>query len=201
MYGPVRPLSETFRILGLVKPSSAPVAEKKVDSDREKAEKRRVIEEARRARQEKMQSKAQPKELTKEAASKSRLETLLEEVERAAKELRGESAVPAAGKSADEILASLKHVLNFSSKVVKKFEWREDERSKNIASLFKVLGEEATRLAAAISDKKLSEGDTESVEAYKLIKRYVEAVECMRAYFKVNEDAVRQIKEQLKDVE
>jgi hypothetical protein len=108
--------------------------------------------------------------------------------------------MPAPQNESEDILSSLNHVICLSSFLRKKYEWREDERSKKMGSLFQMISEEAKARKAEIVEGKLTESDKIGVESRKVIRRFVEAVELVKGNFKVNEEALKLLKAQLKNV-
>ena len=208
MYGHVNTLEDTFTILGLAK---KPVVKESKDEAKEKLERKRLIEEARqeRAKGAVTETKPAPAKPADPKAPKSKLVTLAEEVQALSAELENaisNKSIAATitpkveGKELDRVSKSLNHVMNFSAEAVKKFEWRQDERSQRIANVFKLIREEADKAAAKIKKGEIAEESAAKGEANAIIKRFIEAVGVVKAAFKINEDVFNALKESLKNV-
>ena len=199
MYGHVNTLEETFKVLGL---SKKPV----VTESKDDADKKKLIESARAEKKPVVtESKAAPAKPTNGAKSKTML--LAEEIENLDKDLA--AAVSAKSLVAPEktneskemtkIASSLNYVMKFCSEAITKLEWRQEERSKKLANVFKMLREESDRVVQGIKKGTISEESAAKGEANSVIKRFVEAVGYVKAAFKVNESVYAALKESLKN--
>lgn len=208
MYGHVNTLEDTFLILGLAK---RPVLKESKEEAKDKLERKRLIEEARQERTKATitETKPAPAKPADPKAPKSKLVTLAEEVQALSSEL--ENAISnrsicatiepkVEGKEMDKVSKSLNHVMNFSAEAVKKFEWRQDERSQRIATVFKLIREEADKAASKIKKGEIAEESVAKGEANSIIKRFIEAVGVVKTAFKINEDVFTALKESLKNV-
>ena len=194
MYGPVRSLQETMTTLRLV-PSRKVISESD-DPEKEKVEKKRIIEEARQQRT----KTAAPAPKDDKSAAKSKLMILAEDVENLSKEYAAIASSKPTPKEMDGVVASLNHVTGFSADAVKKYEWRSDDKSKKYASLFTMIKEEAEKLLAKVKKGDITEEDDARKEVNPLLKRFVEAVGVVKGDFKINEEVFNALKESLKNV-
>lgn len=196
MYGHVNTLEETFQALGL---SKKPV----LTEGKDKAEKAKIIEAARVAKKPVVvESKAAPAK----PASKSPAMMLAEEIETLDRDLAAAVSAksimaPATTESKEmtKIASSLTYVTKFCSEAITKLEWRQDKRSQQLTSIFKMLREESDRVAQGIKKGAISEESAAKGEANSVIKRFVEAVGYVKTAFKVNEGVYTALKESLKN--
>ncbi len=92
-----------------------------------------------------------------------------------------------------EVEESLDHIKQFSSKVLKRYEWREDEKSRVVTELFKGIREEAVKQTDELQQKQVSE-DNASSSSKKLVMKYVEALSFVKDQFRLNETAYSELK-------
>ena len=194
----VHTLEETFNILGL---SKKPV----LTEQKETSEKKKLIEAARQQKPVVTEGKAAP---AKPAVNgvKSRAMLLAEEIETLDKDLAAainakSIAAPATTESKEmtKCASSLTYVTKFCAEAITKLEWRQDDRSKQLTSVFKMLREEADRVVQGIKKGAISEEGAAKTEANSVIKRFVEAVGYVKSAFKVNETVYTALKESLKN--
>ncbi len=201
-YGTVRSLEETMSLLRLVPggksgtqrldESQAAAARNRLNegrtstkpldesgsSEKEKLEKKRVIEEARRKRA-----------AEGSAPKKSSLDLILEDIQQLEREINSTERSGAM----QEVEESLDHIKQFSSKVLKRYEWREDEKSRVVTELFKGIREEAVKQTDELQQKQVSE-DNASSSSKKLVMKYVEALSFVKDQFRLNETAYSELK-------
>lgn len=198
-YGPVRPLSETLRTIGLA-PKTASRDQRLVESDeKEKLEKKSLIEEARRNRQ---KSEEAPKQETKPAEKpKDRLASLFEEVQTLEKALREEPKKEEKKEGTEteisSVLESLQHISGFSAKTLSSYEWRTEEKSKTIAALFRTFREDSDALSSKVKKGELSEADAKG-EVNKMLVKFVEALELVKDDLDVKPWVIEGLKKSLK---
>lgn len=193
-YGRVRPLSETFRLLKLVPPVK-PNEMKNLSEGRdggteekEKLERRRLIEQARHERSGSPEKKSEVK--------KSKLEVLLEEIGTIEREIQGNVAGANSPASPDlkECLDCLEHVEKFSENVVKRYGWRSGEKEEAIAEAFAAIRDEAKRQRRCITKGEVREENTARSESQKLVKQFVEMVGVIKDQFRLNESFYAELK-------
>lgn len=191
-YGQVRPLSETFRILKLVPPSKPEEKEKVLSEgsrrgseEKERLERRRIIEQARRERSGAV--KEEPK------AKKGDVDLIIEEIESLEREIRGEGKSDASS-DLKEHMECLSCVEEFSGEVVKRYGWRSGEKEKLIAELFSAIRDAARNQKECISSGKVGEKDREGDVAKEVIKKFVEALDFIKDQFCLNETFYRELK-------
>jgi hypothetical protein len=175
MFGPVRLISENLKAIGLVKPISAMQPKKPVLAE----------------------SKPAPKQTTKptlvapkvapKVQPKDRLASLLEQVDSLSNEMKVVFA-EAPSQKVRNVLEGLDHIQKVSAAVTKKYAWRQDERSKNIAELFKSIGSLAEGMRTQISSGSLTEEGKIKEDANELIKRFVKAVGVVKEEIGINKD-------------
>lgn len=177
MFGPVRPISENLKAIGLIKPSSAVQPKKPVLAEAKPAPKQETKPVAAAA---KPAPKAPP-------VSKDHLAALLEQVENLQKEMKTTFA-EAPSQKVRNVLEGLDHIQKVSAAVTKKYEWRQDERSKSVTELFKAIAGMAESMRTQISSGSLTEEGKIKSDANELIKRFVKAVGVVKEEVGINKD-------------
>lgn len=198
-FGPVRTISENLKTMGLI--SQKPVNE----SEKEKIEKKRLIEEARRARQpKKVEAPSKPiveskKEAPAKKVEKTRLEKLLEEVETLSQEVKT-VVTEAPSQKMRTAIESLEHMQKVSEAIVKKYDWRMDEKSQNIAELFKQISNKTTELHKFVYGNDLAEADKTREDVNGLVKRFVKAVGFVKEDLSIDDEVFTNLKQEAEKI-
>ena len=204
-YGVVRPLSDTLKSLGLAIPVSSQERLAESKKKDEKSEKKTLIESARTAT-----TKAAPKTDSRVVAAKpsgaKKALTILEEIEAIEQSIKSEKLVaskPEETKLSEEltgVLSGLSYIKAHSEKIVKKFEWRTTAAAKIVTETFKAICAEADSNVTKIKSGNISEANVARTDCDRLAKRFVEAVDHIKADLNVNSEVFSKLVAHLKGV-
>jgi hypothetical protein len=194
-YGRVRPLWETMRILKLQSGQSQTITEsRQSDPEKEKLDKKRLIEQARQRRKEGTTFE-KPASLQKD-----KFEAILESIDAVEKEIKEvavpppDQAKPSLSGDLKEVVDSLTHIKKFSESVVKRYGWRTGDKEKIIYEIFAAIRDEANNQLERVTKGWVTEEAAARTESQKLIKQFVEAVGYIKDQFQLNQIAYSELK-------
>lgn len=201
-YGVVRSLSDTLKSLGLAVPVTAQERLTESKKKDERSEKKTLIESARAAVP---AAKTDSRVAVKLSGAKKAL-TILEEIEAIEKSIKSETLVaskPESTKLSEEltgVLSGLSHIKAHSEKIIKKFEWRTTAAAKIVTETFKAIFAEANANVAKIKSGNISEANVARTDCDRLARRFVEAIDHIKADLNVNSAVFAKLSAHLKGV-